>query len=86
MKNFLKKIKKFLKTPGLFSRALVVFCIAYSVRVIEWQMDIFESTQAEASELVACAIGLFGGELLLLCLKRIFSKGRTSEEDEEDFE
>jgi uncharacterized membrane protein YgdD (TMEM256/DUF423 family) len=85
--KFMNKLKKWLKTPGLFSRLIVIFCLAYCVRIVEWQMDVFENTQSEASELVAAGLALFGGELLLLCIKRVFSNGRKeSEEDYSDVE
>ena len=73
-KKFVRRIRKLASSPGAFSKVLVVFCLAYSVRVIEWAMDQFEQSNTEASTLLTVAIGLFGGELLFLCIKRVFAK------------
>lgn len=72
--RFKTSIKKFLSKPGLFSRLIVIFCIAYCVRIVEWGMSQFEISNTEAATLITAGLTLFGGELLLLCLKRIFSK------------
>lgn len=70
----MKKIKKWINKPGQFSKVVVIFCLAYSVRIIEWSIREFERTQVEASTTITVALSLFGGELLFLCLKRVFSK------------
>ena len=67
-----KKPYEYFSKPGMFSRVLVVFCIGYCVRITEWGMDQFEVSNTEASTLITAALTLFGGELLLLCLKRVF--------------
>lgn len=41
-----------------------------------WQ---FEMSNSEASTLLTAGLALFGGELLLLCLKRIFAKNDNKE-------
>ena len=71
---FLKRLKNIFKSKGMFSRIIVIFCLVYCVRIVEWSMDRFEETNMEAPTLITVALGLFGGELLLLCLKRIFAK------------
>lgn len=88
MKNFLSKLKAYLTKPGMFSRILVIFCIAYCVRIIEWGMDQFERSNSEAGTLITVAVGLFGTELGLLCLKRVFAKNekKTIREVEEEVE
>ena len=87
IKKLCKRIKKLASSPGIFSKALVLFCLGYSVRVIEWAMDQFEQSNTEASTLLTVAIGLFGGELLFLCIKRVFAKVDKKESsgvDEQD--
>lgn len=74
VKKFFRRIRKLASSPGAFSKILVVFCLGYSVRVIEWAMNQFEQSNTEASTLLTVAIGLFGGELLFLCIKRVFAK------------
>ena len=80
----MKNNKKSAAKSGMFSRILVLFCIGYCVRITEWGMTQFEMSNTEASTLITAALALFGGELLLLCLKRVFSNvdfkmGRKSE-------
>lgn len=75
----MKRLFAWVKKPGAFSKIIVVFCLIYSVRIIEWAMRQFEETQMEATTLITVSIGLFGGELLLLCLKRVFSKNDKKE-------
>lgn len=87
IKKFCNRVQKLASSPGSFSKVLVVFCLAYSVRVIEWAMDQFEQSNTEASTLLTVAIGLFGGELLFLCIKRVFAKVDKKESsgvDEQD--
>lgn len=68
------KTKKRQLKPGSFSRFLVIFCIAYCVRIVEWGIRQFEISNTEAATLITAGLTLFGGELLLLCLKRVFAK------------
>ena len=65
-------VKSYFTQPGMFSRLLVIFCIAYCVRITEWGMDQFEQSNTEAGTLITASLTLFGGELLLLLLKRVF--------------
>lgn len=73
-KKLYKKIKRFLKKPGMFSKFMVIFCIAYCVRITEWGIHQFEISNTEAVTLITAGLALFGGELLLLCIKRTFAK------------
>lgn len=72
--SIFKRLSNYFSKSGMFSRALVLFCIFYCVRLCEWSMDQFEQSNMEASTLLTAALTLFGGELLLLCLKRVFAK------------
>ena len=72
--SFFTKLKKYFCKSGMFSKVIVIFCIVYCVRIVEWGMDQFEVANTEASTLITASLALFGGELLLLCLKKIFAK------------
>lgn len=76
-------IKSLFHQQGLFSKIMVLFCIVYSIRVIEWAMGQYEATGLEPGTILAVAIGLFGGELLLLCLKRVLTKSDSKAQGEE---
>ena len=73
-KKLYKKIKKMINKPGMFSKFMVIFCIAYCVRITEWGIHQFEISNTEAVTLITAGLALFGGELLLLCIKRTFAK------------
>ena len=49
-------------------------------------MNQFETSNTEAATVITSSLALFGGELLLLCLKRIFAKSdnKTISEVEEE--
>ena len=66
---------------GLFSKVIVVFCLAYSVRIVEWGIEQFERSNTEAATLLTVSLALFGGELLFLCLKRVFAKPNNTASD-----
>lgn len=74
------KIKKFIvnlwerRPSAIFSRVIVLFCIGYMVYSIEWAKSMFELSYVEPSAIITGVITGFGGELLFLCLNRIFSK------------
>ena len=72
--NIFQKIGNYVNKSGMFSKVIVIFCILYCVRIIEWGMYQFEMSNTEASTLITAGLTLFGGELLLLCIKRVFSK------------
>jgi len=67
---------------GLFMKAIVIFCIAYAVRVVERGLDICENQAISPATIVTAAITFFGAELGLCVLKRIFSKdGSTTRKE-----
>lgn len=71
-----KKNKK-----GRFSRVIVIFCIAEMAVMQIWGMWIADKDHYMTAELVNANHLVFGGELLMLCLKRLFAKDRKDEEN-----
>lgn len=59
---------------GELSRKLVKFCIAFLVAYTVVNNVLFYFVQIEPSTLTTCVYAAFSGELLFLCLKRIFAK------------
>ncbi len=59
---------------GLFSRVIVVFCILEMTVMQIWSMRIASHNNFLTTGLLTANHSVFGGELLLLCLKRIFAK------------
>ena len=83
MKKKRKKNRK--KVKGRFSRALVIFCILEMALMQIWGMWIADKDLYSTAELVSANHLVFGGELLMLCLKRLFAKDRKEDENG-DFE
>ena len=69
-----KKKRKQKKFSGIFMKIVVIFCIAYAVRVVERGTLICEQQSISPSSIVTAAIAFFGAELGLRAQKRIFAK------------
>ena len=59
---------------GMFSKIVVVFCVIEMAVMQFWAMRIASHNAFLTTGLLTANHGVFGGELLLLCLKRIFAK------------
>jgi hypothetical protein len=70
-----KKKKKKRKNKGLFSKVIVCICITEVILMQIWGMCIADKDKYDTQGLIAANHAVFGGELLFLCLKRIFAKG-----------
>ena len=69
-----------IKLPkGAFSKIIVAFCVIEMAAMQFWAMRIASHNAFLTTGLLTANHGVFGGELLLLCLKRIFAK--TDEKD-----
>lgn len=60
------------KKKGRFSKIIVVFCILEMTFMQLWAMRIASNNSFLTDGLILANHAVFGGELLLLCLKRIF--------------
>lgn len=89
-KSWRKFIRKLKKTPRLFSKVIVVWCIICGTTFSVLSLLMLYSTGIDASNLLMPILGFFGGELALLFGKTAFGKkyGETQDEyiDEEDYE
>ena len=85
-RKFIRKLKK---TPRLFSKVIVVWCIICGTIFSVVSLLMLYSTGIDASNLLLPILGFFGGELALLFGKTaIGSKyGNTQEEyiEEEEY-
>ena len=64
---------------GLFSRLIVIFCVLEMTFMQLWAMRIASHTGIIVTGLLTINHGVFGGELLMLCLKRLFSDKNNKE-------
>lgn len=69
---------------GLFSKLVVIFCIFEITLMQVWAMHAATAHAVDASALLAANHGVFGGELLLLCLKRIMSGASSGQTETAD--
>ena len=62
------------KAKGRFSKCIVVFCVIEMMLMQSWAMWIADKDTYSTDGLITINHAVFGGELLLLCLKRLLSK------------
>ena len=81
--------KKKRKTKGKMARRLVFFCISVLTATAVWACVLITAAAMYGWEINLDAVltfigAAFGGELLLLLLKRVFAKPTSKEGSEED--
>lgn len=79
MKKLLDKLRAI---PHLFAKVTVVYCVAFASGTSLWALRILSHTGHDPASLLGIILGFFGGELLLLCLKTIFSKRKDDMDDQ----
>ena len=62
--------------PHLFAKVMVLHCVAWGTAASFYALRILSRTGHDATGLLAVILGFFGGELLLLCLKKILAEPR----------
>lgn len=67
------------KKQGRFSKIIVVFCVLEMALMQFWAMRIASHNSFLTTGLLTANHTVFGGELLLLCLKRLFSDKNKKE-------
>ena len=67
------------KQKGRFSKAIVIFCVIEMAVMQVWAMRIASHNSFLTTGLLTANHAVFGGELLLLCLKRILADKRKGE-------
>lgn len=69
--------------PHLFAKTTVVYCVACATAACAYSL--WKQAHGGSMEgALALALGFFGGELLLLCLKTILKKEGNADEDPAD--
>lgn len=82
----MKKVKKSRQTKGKMARELVYYCIWMLTAAATWAMILKTAAlildrACDLSDVLAFTGAAFGGELLLLLLKRVFAKPNDNNED-----
>lgn len=66
--------------PHLFAKVMVLHCVACGTAASFYALRILSRTGHDGSGLLAVILGFFGGELLLLCLKKILAEPRQEDQ------
>lgn len=61
-----KALAKFMRTPHLFGKMMVVWCIACGTVFSYYALRIMSHTGQDASKLLGVILAFFGGELALM--------------------
>ena len=83
----LKQVKRSRMTKGKMARELVYFCIWALTAALTWAMilktaAVLLDRTCDLSDVLIFAGGAFGGELLMLLIKRVIAK--PNDKDNED--
>ena len=73
-------------SKGEMSRTIVMYCIRVMTYTLVWAsilktMSVLFNLNSDLSDVLTLAGATFGGELLLLALKRVFTKQNDREDD-----
>lgn len=77
MKKLLKKIGA---VPHLFSKVIVIWCVAFGSGACTYALRILSHTGRDPAALLGVILAFFGGELLFLCLRKILTEKKNTEE------
>lgn len=70
--------------PHLFGKAVVVWCVLFGTGCSVYALIILHRTGYDASALLGVILAFFGGELLILCLKKILAEKPKGEKTNEN--
>ena len=75
-----KLMDKFSAVPHLFSKLIVLWCILFGSAACAYALRILSRTGHDPAALLGVILAFVGGELLMLCLRRILSEKTKKEE------
>ena len=67
------------KIPHLFGKAIVVLCVGCGIVFSFYALRILSHTGHDPAALLGVILAFLGGELTVLCLKTILSKGKDKD-------
>ena len=74
-KGLIRRLRDWVQTiPHLFSKLVVAWCIVCGTTASAYAMRIMSRTGHDPAALLGVILAFFGGELLILCMKRIFGE------------
>ena len=73
-------IGKLAAVPHLFSKLIVIWCVVFGSAACAYSLRILSRTGHDPAALLGVILAFFGGELLFLCLRKILSEKKKTEE------
>lgn len=74
-KRTLTRLKKWLGgIPHLFGKLVVIHCVACGTAFSYYALRILSRTGHDPAALLGVILAFFGGELLILCLKKVLGE------------
>ena len=77
-----KLIDKLGAVPHLFSKLIVLWCILFGSAACAYALRILSRTGHDPAALLGVILAFVGGELLMLCLRKILSEKPKTEKEE----
>ena len=79
----MKKLMDKLGTvPHLFSKLIVLWCILFGSAACAYSLRILSRTGHDPAALLGVILAFVGGELLMLCLRKVLSEKPKTEKEE----
>ena len=79
----MKKLMDKLGTvPHLFSKLIVLWCILFGSAACAYSLRILSRTGHDPAALLGVIIAFVGGELMMLCLRKVLSEKPRMEKEE----
>ena len=75
-----KLMDKLSAVPHLFSKLIVLWCILFGSAACAYALRILSRTGHDPAALLGVILAFVGGELLMLCLRKILSEKSKTEE------
>ena len=76
-----KLIRKIGAVPHLFSKLIVLWCVAFGSAACAYALRILSRTGHDPAALLGVILAFFGGELLFLCLRKVLSEKPMKKEE-----
>jgi len=79
-----KLLARLRAVPHLFGKVVVIWCVACGTAASAWALRILSRTGHDPAGLLGVILAFFGGELMIMCLRKALAeKGRGEDETEE---
>ena len=76
-----KLLARLRAVPHLFGKVMVLWCVACGTAASAWALRILSRTGHDPAGLLGVILAFFGGELLILCLKKILAEPKDRPDD-----